>query len=116
MKTLEVRCYCKPEKMLGWVEVPDHLAQRGRTLVSRKVEADLPAPVGPYDAPAALNSVQTVVTFPLEMFHPSPLADPYLAVKAEGYEGDELYRLLRPWNFRPADPEGWDANGSPVVT
>jgi hypothetical protein len=86
--------------MLGWVEVPDHLAQPGRTLVSRVQEAMMPAPTAVEGF--ASNIVTTIVNFPVQMFQPEGYTAPRLAVKAEGYEGDELYRLLRPWNFRPA--------------
>lgn len=104
MRTLEVRCCCQPQKMLGWVEVPDHLAQKGRTLVTRMAQP-FTTPVTAVEGIVSPH-VSTVVSFPVQMFHPSALSDPYLAVKAEGYEGDTLYRLLRPWNFRPVDQVG----------
>lgn len=101
MRTLEVRCCCQPQKMLGWVEVPDHLARKGKTLVSRLADYTLQTVPAAQPIGMAHQSV-TTVSFPLEFFHPEgDFSDPYLAVKAEGYEGDELYRLLRPWNFRP---------------
>jgi hypothetical protein len=48
--------------------------------------------------------VTTTVAFPIARFHPAGALpqDGYAAVKAEGFEVDELRDLLRGWNFRRA--------------
>lgn len=99
MKTLEVRCCCKPEKLLGWVEVPDHIAVRGMYIVGT---LRMPTPI---EAFSKLNETPTThtakpITFPIELYGDGRATR--LAVKAEGYEGTLLETLLMPWNFRPA--------------
>jgi hypothetical protein len=104
MKQLEVRCCCQPQKLLGFVTVPDHMARPGQILY-----APVPAPPLPHVGRPYYDVDQTVpvptrqpppIPFPIESFYEN--GQRFIAVKGEGRTVEELELLLRPWRFKLA--------------
>jgi hypothetical protein len=101
--TLEVRCCCQPEKLLGWVEVPESQVFAGSELVVRRLDFTRPLPpdVGDPLAPVRIEEFR----FQIERIVVAGNAEPHLALKAEGHSAEELqgpFGLLARWNFRRA--------------
>jgi hypothetical protein len=87
MKLVEVRCCCQPQKLLGWLQVPEHRVKLGRV-----VRFHIPTTtigLGLIDPPSLTDSV--VVSLPVEMFKDG--ADMHLALKSEETPIDVLQRI-----------------------
>ena len=94
MRQLEVRCCCEPRKLLGWIQVPDHMMVLGKELtVSRPpvqamgAKQDLPAMGKPDHVTFKVTSLQ------------SGFGHIYLCLKADGFTTDECRNLLRSFDF-----------------
>lgn len=75
MRTLEVRCCCQPQKLLGHIAVPDELAYRGAVINFPCVNGEVVSlkareivPVGHKQNYLALSSEET----PIEMLRTVP--------------------------------------------
>lgn len=74
MKKLEVRCCCDPNRLLGWLPVPDHVAESGKhVLFPVRGGEILDLPIGVVFSPAwgyrtTINSNET----PLEVLRDIP--------------------------------------------
>lgn len=93
VRTLEVRCCCQPRKLMGWVDVPDDVADHGRWLVVPRIFRLLDPRV-----PLQIERVH----FTIELYQPEGPERAYPAVKAEGRDGAELAELLEAFSFRAA--------------
>lgn len=88
---LEVRCCCQPQKLLGWIDVPDHQVVMGQALrlPYRRPICGIP--------PRMTSAADEVVTH-LQLYV-GRIASPerprgYLAVKAEGVPIETLRQIV----------------------
>lgn len=116
MRKVEVRCCCQPQKLLGWVTLhgraEEALAEPGRFLLVRRAVRVCAAPCWPpyqlsAEFPAPLVALSRVsveeIRFAFDVYNPARVFErSYVALKAEGYEGQELASLLASWHFEPA--------------
>lgn len=102
MKTLEVRCCCAPQKLLGWVDVDDMLIRAREIRVAIPRLTRMMAYWTEEDEPTRVPNIQNQrVSFRIEEWWDQGRKQG-LAVKAEGYTADDLETLLRTFNFRSA--------------
>jgi hypothetical protein len=98
---LEVRCCCQPTKLLGWVQVEQRTIERAHYLIYPRLirkpppmsRVSMDQPVGEY--------VTSYIQLPLAFFEPGNGEHGYVALKAEGYDQEELKALLGD-RFEPA--------------
>lgn len=104
MVTLEVRCCCRPTKLLGWVDVPDSVARVGYQLIGMRRSRRPSGSGRPWMEPvrAVPNRVERIA-FPIEGYivHGER---PYPAVKSEERSVEDLQGLLAEFHFRPNNP------------
>lgn len=85
---LEVRCCCQPHKLLGWLEVPDHLAKLGEVIVFPvHVTVDPDGGLRDHARPQRQIALPVAeIVIPTDFVGPGPLEsffDRHLALKSE---------------------------------
>jgi hypothetical protein len=93
VRQIEVR-YCDgPRKLLGWVQLPDHLMVLGAKVPGRRaVTIEKSPPRVTHDPP---------VHFPVVSI-PGGFGNPYLALKVDGHLPAQIAQLLEGYEFRAA--------------
>lgn len=81
---VEIRCCCRPEKLLGWVDVPDRLVIRDGSVSFALTE---------FRARDGNDYVGDVLTLPFGRYSPHPLAETRLALKSEETPLETLKRI-----------------------
>lgn len=88
----EVRCCCRPKKLLGWLEAPPGVESWHWPLLPKTTSGDMLKRMG--KAPSAADFNHEEIRLPIELFRVGIGGRYYLAIKAEGVSIEKLRRAF----------------------